>query len=205
MQACLITHRDTESQQGTPLARGHPGSQSEPGVPMQRQYPAPDASLMQESIFCLPPGSPLRPGALSREAFQKGGGGGLPCTSQGARGFFLKCLPGETRMYAFTKKEKPVFSLNPRHPRAEIQGEEVSSMRVNHKVFTDGSKFPSCTSESFPLPTPPNRSPRSQPLACPSLHLLAQNLSRFSRDAHWIRASAPREQRRGLSSPTWQS
>lgn len=117
----MITHGETESQPGTSPARGHPASA--PGFPAQRQHPSPDARLMLGSIFCLPPGSPLRPGAMGVEAarqftcFSEGGGGGLPYTSHGARGFFLKCLPGETRIYACHQEgEASVFPRTPHTP-----------------------------------------------------------------------------------------
>lgn len=75
-------------------------------------------------------------------------------------------------------------------------------MRMNHKVFTDGSKFPSCTSlsPSPSPPTPPNHSPRFQPPpACPSLHLLAQNCRRSYGGCTLDSGQRPREQRRGLT------
>lgn len=101
---------------------------------------------------------------------------------------------GDQDLCLSPRRRSQCFPSNPTHPRAEIQREEASSMRMNHKVFTDGSKFPSCTSlspSSFP-PTPPNHSPRFQPPpACPSLHLLAQNRRRSYGGAPWIQASAP--------------
>lgn len=86
-----------------------------------------------------------------------------------------------------TKKEKPVFSLEPHTPqgRNPVRGSEFHEnepQSLHRRIQISQLHI----SESFPSPpTPPNHSPRFQPPpACPSLHLLAQNCRRSYGGVH---------------------
>lgn len=192
--ACINIHGETESRQGTSLAQGHPGSPRAPRFPNAKATPCACHPPYAGKHF-LPPAqlSLLRPGVMSLEASQKVGEEVYLAPVTQLEGSCLNVRLGRPGCMPVTTKEKPVFPLAPHTPQgrnpargSEFHENEPQSL---HRWIQISQLH---ISASSPLPLLPTTAPGPNlPPACPSLHLLAQQLSRFSRGACWIRAHTP--------------